>query len=152
MCRKPKHESLPAFSRLRCAGLALGLLLLLFGFVYEAEAQKATGKPPTSGQPEVQEPVGPSLSDYVPAEYSLEGPLTVYSATKEAITFFTGSEKKLLVLDLKGTSVSVKDAQNGSLSFNALTKGVRVYVSRSPDKKSVIIFVMPTIKKENNNV
>ncbi len=52
----------------------------------------------------------------------------------------------------KGHSVSVKDANNNSLAFKALVKGVTVYVSRSPDKKTVIVFVMPLVKKENKNV
>jgi hypothetical protein len=151
MCRKPKHESLTAFSRLRRAGLALGVLVLLFGLACEAEAQKTTGSSTTAGQSDVRQDTAVSITQFVPVGYSIEGPLTVYAATTEAISFFIGSDKKFLVLELKGTRVSYKDAQNNDLSVKALTKGVTVYVSRSPDKKTVIVFVMPSTGKEKRN-
>jgi hypothetical protein len=131
--------------------VAVVLVVLLFGVVLDVAAV-SSGKNSKTGQTDATQVPESSFTDYVPRGYSIEGPLTIVSATTKAINFFSGSTRKPLVLDLQGTQFSVKDVNNTSLSFSALTAGVRVYVCRSADKKTIIIFVVPSSIGGRNDV
>jgi hypothetical protein len=151
MCRKPMHESFRALSRSGLTRLVLVLLALLFAFAFEAAAEKTAGSAAADGQADAQRENIPAYVRALPKGYSLEGPLTVLAATPDAISFFTGMKDKPLILVLKGSLVSVKDAENNALPFSALIQGGRVFVSRSPDKKVIMLFVMPSTGEENRN-
>lgn len=151
MCRKSEHESILAFSLPRGASLALCLLVLLFGVAFAAAAEKSTGSSPTTEEPSMQPTMRGIIAQYVPIGYSIEGPLRVLSATPQAIKFFTYSETKPLVLVLTGVQVHVRDAQNKELTLADLVQGASAFVSRSPDKKIVFVFVVPKKGKENRD-
>ena len=133
------------------AVVAVLLVTLLFGVVFDVAA-KSSGKSSKTEQTDTTQVPESSFTDYVPVGYSIEGPLTIVSATLKAITFFSGQTRKPLVLDLQGTRLSVKDANNSSLSFTALVSGVCVYVCRSTDKKTIIIFVVPLSGEARSDV
>jgi len=150
MCRTKEHESILAFSLPRGAVMALCLLVLLCAFALDAAAQQDTGSATTTEKEEGSRDTTSPFVQSIPPGYSVEGPLTVFSASPDAIKFYVGSEKKPLVLNLKGTTCTVKDAQNNPLSLAALVRGVTVFVYRSPDKKTVLVLVVPKRKEKDD--
>jgi hypothetical protein len=133
------------------AVVAVVLVMLFFGGVLDASAASSKTSS-TTGQTSTGQTTTSSFTDYVPSGYSIEGPLTIVSATTTVITFFSGRSAKPLVLNLQGTRLSVKDQNNNALSSGALTSGVRVYVCRSADKKTIIIFVVPSAGEGKDDV
>ena len=151
MCQKMEPKSLQAFFLPNGAVAALAVLVLLFGFALDAAAQQSTGSADTAQQEQVEQAVQAPFIQHIPKGYSTEGPLRILSATTQAIKFYTVSEKLAVTLELKGLQVSVRDENNNALSLDALVKGTRVTVSRSPDKKIVIVFVTPSTVKEKRD-
>jgi hypothetical protein len=151
MCRKLEPTSLQAFSLPKGAVPAIALVVLLSVAVLAAAATDSA-KDSAAGQKDASETTQSSFTDYVPTGYSIEGPLTIVSATTGAISFFSGRTGKPKVLNLTGTKVTVKDENNETLTLSALTSGVRVYVCRSADKKTIIIFVVPSTGEGKSDV
>lgn len=153
MCRKSEHESIPAFSLQNGAVMALGLLVLLFAFTFDAAAEKRKGSTtidPNQTNIEQEQPL--SIVQYVPQGYSLEGPRIILTVTKDSVRLFAATERKPVILSLEGVSLSIRDQNNQALPFTALAQGASIYISRSPDRKTVILFVVPLTRRENNNV
>lgn len=151
MCRKQRPTLRQVFWRLRGAVVISASIALLLGGVLAAGAV-STDKKSKSSTTDAGYATSSSFADYVPYGYSIEGPLTIVFVSAKAINFFSGRSAKPLVLDLQGTQLSVRDANNKVLSLDALTSGVRVYVCRSADKKTIIIFVVPLTGEGKSDV
>jgi hypothetical protein len=151
MCRKLEPTLLQASLLPRGAVAAVALVVLLLVAVFDVAAASSK-KDSTAGQTDAGETSQSSFTDYVPTGYSIEGPLTIVSVTTATIGFFSGRTTKPRVLNLTGTKVTVKDEKNKTLPFSALTSGVRVYVCRSADKKTIIIFVVPSTVEGKSDV
>ena len=153
MCEKQESDLFQSFCLPSGAIVALTLVVLLLGFGFDAGAiSSEAGPATTTGQTGTDQTAATSsFTNYVPKGYSMEGPLTIVSATTEAIKFFSGRTKKPLVLKLTGTQLTVRDADNKVLKFSTLVEGVTVYVCRSTDQKTVIVFVKSSSGKGQRN-
>jgi hypothetical protein len=103
----------------------------------EALAQQTS----TGAQTTVQttaKPFAAEVSKYAAKRYFVVGPKQVMAASTDSIMLFTGGQP--LRVDMKGKRVTVKDANNQSISIGAVSRGDTVYVCRG--KTEAIIFVV----------
>jgi len=83
-------------------------------------------------------PFAAEVSKYAAKRYFVVGPKQVMAASADSVFLFTGEQP--LHVDLKGKKVTVKDANNQSISIGAISPGDSVYVCRG--KTEAVIFLV----------
>ncbi|MEW6532614.1 MAG: hypothetical protein AB1473_17420 [Thermodesulfobacteriota bacterium] len=101
-----------------------------------ALAQQTTTGTQTTVQTAAK-PFAAEVSKYVAKRYFVAGPLQVMNASPDSIRLFTGARP--LLVDMKGKKLTVKDANNQSISIGSVSPGDSVYVCRG--KTEVVIFL-----------
>jgi hypothetical protein len=129
--------------------LAVWLLVLLFGLTCSAVAQTPVVPPPDTAQPKPPG-VDAVIATYVPPGFSVEGPIVVLEMTPKTLSLLTAKESRPLVLKIEGMQISIRGADNKSLSLTDVKKGTTVYLSRKPGVNQMIIFVVPGKESPKN--